>query len=285
MQQNFSPSQALSVLLGAGSVALTLAASAADAAPLPADYAAAVSFCRGSFSPWGYEKFAGDIRNTIKLNPEHTIGCFDGLFSHADADGDVALIRQLEGNAIFVVRSNGGSPLAAMKIADALAERDATVIVDDFCLSSCANYVAVAGRRTFVTAGTLLAWNFNEDTRHCGKKIEEDLDCWLDVDRARERSSALTKIERQFFLPRVRNIDTFVVPPTSAFVIARMRDNAMVDSVQPMDRSRVRIVWTLHPRLLAATFRTEIIYEAYPESQSDKDFLARRVKVRVIVDE
>ena len=40
------------------------------------------------------------------------------------------------------------------------------------------------------------------------------------------------------------------------------------------------VMWTWNPRYHASAIKTKIFYEAYPESQSNVDALAARVRLR-----
>ena len=58
-----------------------------------------------------------------------------------------------------VLRSNGGYVSDALDIAEDLLARQITAIGWEYCLSSCANYLFMAGDRKILMAGHLLAWH------------------------------------------------------------------------------------------------------------------------------
>src|SRR2546430_1060074 len=60
---------------------------------------------------------------------------------------------------IFVVRSHGGEVKTAMTIADVLQDKNALVVIYDYCLSACAGFLFIASAETFVTKGTVVAWH------------------------------------------------------------------------------------------------------------------------------
>lgn len=61
----------------------------------------------------------------------------------------------------LLIRSGGGDVSVGMDFGDWVFERGLDVIVDEVCLSSCANYVFTAGRRKFILPGALVAWHGN----------------------------------------------------------------------------------------------------------------------------
>jgi hypothetical protein len=60
---------------------------------------------------------------------------------------------------IFTVTSRGGSLLAAVDLARWILDRGLEVEVQDYCLSSCANYILAAGTVTRISAHAALAWH------------------------------------------------------------------------------------------------------------------------------
>src|SRR5687768_13243998 len=57
------------------------------------------------------------------------------------------------------VRSAGGQPEAAISLADALREHQATLVVDGYCLGACAQYLFMSAPRREVTRGSLVGFN------------------------------------------------------------------------------------------------------------------------------
>ena len=60
---------------------------------------------------------------------------------------------------VVVVRSSGGEVNAAMAIGESLLDRPATVIAEQLCASSCANFLITAGHRRIVRPDTLLLYH------------------------------------------------------------------------------------------------------------------------------
>lgn len=57
------------------------------------------------------------------------------------------------------LQSFGGVPLTALKIAEDIAKRNVEVVIDGYCFSACANYLALAGKRLTVRCDSLLGWH------------------------------------------------------------------------------------------------------------------------------
>lgn len=93
----------------------------------------------------GWERLSED---TIQLK---------GSVGREDFEAYVAVAAP--GYTRVVLKSGGGEPAVALRIAEDMATRDITVVVDGPCLSSCANYLALAGRRLVVKEGGMLGWH------------------------------------------------------------------------------------------------------------------------------
>ena len=84
-------------------------------------------------------------------------GCFYGDVTPGAALALLAL--KLGQNSTLVVNSKGGDVNAALDIADYLSSSGVSVVVDGFCLSSCANYIFVAGRRKIGLQGSFVGFH------------------------------------------------------------------------------------------------------------------------------
>src|SRR5262245_22963308 len=129
-------------------VALALLSSAVTTHARPDRVASATNHCT-KVGPNSREQ-AG------RLNDDQTIWCFDGAI---DTYLDLTPVLRLKDGGTAVVRSGGGSAPMAMSIADVLWEKNATVVVRDYCLSACANAFFVASQQTYVLAYTVVAWH------------------------------------------------------------------------------------------------------------------------------
>ena len=107
-------------------------------------YARAVEFCRGA------------VHRPMAVDLDRRVLCLDGDLT---LELDLKLAGELEPNGLFVVRSRGGYINRAAELAEALSDRNATVVVYDYCFSACASYLAMATPKTFVMKDTVLAWH------------------------------------------------------------------------------------------------------------------------------
>jgi hypothetical protein len=57
------------------------------------------------------------------------------------------------------VRSTGGFAPEAIRLANILRDRNATVVIRDYCLSACANYFLVPTGTTYVLKNAIVAWH------------------------------------------------------------------------------------------------------------------------------
>jgi hypothetical protein len=83
----------------------------------------------------------GNVTRPIALGDDQKILCFDGPIS---PDQDLSSVNDLKTNGLFVVRSFGGDPLRAIALAGLLHDRNAIVVVYDYCFSACAQFLFIA---------------------------------------------------------------------------------------------------------------------------------------------
>ncbi|MGN6207340.1 ATP-dependent Clp protease proteolytic subunit [Asticcacaulis sp.] len=87
--------------------------------------------------------------------------CLNG---HIQANDDKPVLAQLDAfdkaaPLVVVVRSSGGEVNAAMAIGESLLDRPTTVIAEQLCASSCANFLITAGHRRIVRPDALLLYH------------------------------------------------------------------------------------------------------------------------------
>src|SRR5258708_610591 len=133
------PNQTALVLGGA----MALAVLGSPAYSHDAAISSAITYCRGH-------------PNAVTLNGDKNILCFDRTIRE---DEGTAPFHDLEPNGMFVIRSTGGYAEPAMTIANILRDKNARVIIYDYCLSACANWILVATNETFVAKKTIVAWH------------------------------------------------------------------------------------------------------------------------------
>jgi hypothetical protein len=220
-------------------VVLVLAFSAMTAHARPEQIAIARDYC-SKIDRNGKEQ-AGH------LNEDRTILCFDGDIDHYL---DVTPVLRLKDSGTAVVRSFGGSAGMAMTIADLLWEKNATVVVRDYCLSACANALFVASHQTYVLPHTIVAW-------HGGPADCSDQTA---VEALRRLYRACNDYGRSFYAKRGLDRNHLIAPPTAH---TRNLFYLAIDGA-PQKRS---VFWMWHPANHRSYFKDRVTYEAYPDSQ------------------
>jgi hypothetical protein len=271
--------------------AMALAVLGSPAYSHDAAISSAIDYCRG------YPK-------AITLSDDKNILCFDGTI---DEDEGTAPFQDLEPNGMFVIRSTGGYTESAMTIANILRDKNARVIIYDYCFSACANWILVATNETFVAKKTIVAWHggptksstaFQFMDWMAGLRPSSDFICLgtdedvtvidekiavlmksgvrnLKQEKAKDRRRAACKaseMHREFFTSRGIDDGYIYEPQTQA-------TKDLYDAAAK-DRGRRTTLWMWNPRHHGNYFRTNIIYESYPESQSEVDEIFKTFRFR-----
>jgi hypothetical protein len=252
-------------------VALWQSAASADEIDFGVFYRA-VEFCRGQ------------VRRPLAFDLDRRVLCFDGAIT---PDLDVSPAKSLKPDGLFVVRSNGGDVGVAIALADILRDQHATVVVYDYCFSSCASYLLLSSHEAVVLRNTIVAWHYFADPRLCPllvvtqegdpKRLENRPcpDAPPEIQRSQEYGRYLNF---KFYADRV--IDPQFENPPESFTIRKI--------LRGMFEGTGRypgVLWTWNPRYHASALKAKIIYEAYPQSQDEVDALmARFGGIRVIYD-
>jgi len=236
-------------------------------------YYRAVEYCRG------------DVSRPMALSADQKILCFDGPIA-----GDLAtsFVAGLEKNGLFVVRSLEGVGGTAIAISNVLRKRGATVVVYDYCLSACSSYFFFASIRTYVLKDALVAWrSAGSGFPDCPslKAPRDDGPMKLGLAPCEDMPSELRAGYKTFLSARQRfyserAIDPkFEYPPDSFHVRKVLKSMYGEKGVYP------DVAWTWNPRYLKTTFKAEIHYEAYPQSQEEVDGMVARLRLgKVIYD-
>jgi len=218
----------------------------------------AVNYCR-------------NYSGSIQLSDDKEILCFDSAIL---PNWDITPIRNLRDDGMFVIRSRGGSVKTAMEIANALQEKNALVIIYDYCLSACAGFIFIASAETFVTKNTVVAWHapcvrapigsikeysFAEKEKRCGAMIPAS----------------------EFFSKRAidknQRVEQFVYSPQSSYT------NKMVRIAYDGALLYQDVFWMWNPRYYKNYFKAKITYESYPESQSEVDEIASKFRLPNVI--
>ena len=94
---------------------------------------------------------------TFELHREQNTIFFKGKIENASAR---ALIDQIHsGISLIVISSEGGSVKDALEVASAIRNHQVTLQVQDYCLSSCANYLFVAAAQKKLMPGAVLGFH------------------------------------------------------------------------------------------------------------------------------
>jgi hypothetical protein len=248
------------------------AAHAEEASSERAVYARAVEHCRGR------------VKRPMALDLDKRVLCFDGEIL---PEQNFALANGLAQGGLFVVRSFGGYAPPAAKLAEALRERDATIVVYDYCLSACASYLLFASTKAFVLRDTLVAWHHSTGEHLCpsieqakggGRKRLTKIVCPDAPPAFQSGYKYYAELDDRFFGMRVFT-QPFENPPQSLFVGRILKQRFGERGLYPPN-----LLWTWNPRYYARAIKARVIYEAYPQSQDEVDAMASRLGVRVIYD-
>jgi hypothetical protein len=213
------------------------------------------------------------FKNATKLSDDAAIICFDG---HIRPDLDMGPFRELKQNGYAVIRSEGGNPISAIRISDILMEKNATVVVADYCLSACANFLFVATDKTYVLKDSIVAWHGGPTKSYCHHEavLKED------PQPIPDRYCAGVAFTERFYSRR-RIDDRFVYEPQTSHTkrMLRLLGEEGVNAADAFGRHRV--FWMWNPMNHGEYFKGRISYESYPASQSEVDEIVGRLRMRV----
>jgi hypothetical protein len=235
------------------------------------EYRRAADYCRGN------------VARPIALSPDKRIVCFDGNVSGYD----YRMLENFEQGGLFVVRSLGGDGWIGQWLGDYLRRSQAIVVVYDYCMSACADYLLIASEQTFILKDTLVAWHDFVHIHYCpvlveardgGPKRFRKVPCADAPPEMASNSIAYEHADYRFFKSRLKDPE-FEMPPESVAVRRRLHELVDGSATCPID-----VVWMWHPRYYAATFKTKIFYEEYPGNQHEVDALASKLRLHVIYD-
>jgi hypothetical protein len=218
----------------------------------------------------------------MALRIDKRVLCLDGQIHNVN---EILLAGGLEQGGLFVVRSYGGDIAIIIALADILLMREATVIVNDYCLATCANYLSIASLKTFVPKDALVAWinhstgpnnclGFYETSDRTAPRLHE-APCarpYLDA-----RTDELIELKGKFYNGRIFS-PPFLEPPESVAVRRILKRKFDATGKYPDD-----VYWTWNPRYYANAIRAKVRYEAYPQSQDEVDAIVARVGLQLSV--
>ncbi len=100
--------------------------------------------------------------DTIDLKSEGVVSAGDVVCFYAQITQDSKrqfLALQIKDGAVIVLKSGGGDVAAALDLADAIVEKRLSIIVNRYCLSSCANYLFPAAKTKIVLDGGVVGFH------------------------------------------------------------------------------------------------------------------------------
>lgn len=234
-------------------------------------YARAADYCRG------------DVAQPIALSQDKRVLCLDGVIA---PDLDVSTVADLADHGIAIVRSRGGDAERAVRLANMLRDRNAVVVVRDFCLYACASFILLASSEAYVPVDALVAWGvfrrFGNDACMGFIEGEDELGPFLTSLRCSAADADERSVNRrwnEFYRERV-SATAFTDPPESRFVRRELMNLYRSTGQYPV------VLWTWNPRHHAAAIKTRLVYQHYPDSQEEVDATAKRLGLtrRVIYD-
>lgn len=227
-------------------------------------YADALAYCRGA------------VARPVALRVDARVFCLDGEISRKE---DFSLIGGLEPGGYFVVRSYGGDAAAVIELGWVLRQKQAVVVVDDYCLSNCANFLLIASARAFVAKGALVAWTNVRNAADSCPGFEPTADSGAPRFEIRPcNNSPLDAGLDKITLRKTRFYDDrtlappFVGPPQSVTVRRILKRKFDATGKYPF-----AVFWTWNPRHYPGAIKAKVQYEAYPQSQDEVDAIVARI--------
>jgi hypothetical protein len=211
-----------------------------------------------------------------RLSPDNTVLCFDGEIG---AQTSLDPFLALNGGGTLVVRSPGGLTILAMRMADILREKNARVVIHDYCLSACANALFVATHETHVAEGALLAWHGNTYGCEPLETLKRRADKATQQTIARYEELCGDRVPFYEFY-RKRGISSdFTIRPQTAY------SRTMFQIMQRRVSDKRSTFWTWHPDNFRDFFKSKIMFRSYPDQAAFEARLARfGSRSRVIYD-
>lgn len=209
-------------------------------------------------------RYCAHYENSVELSDDGAILCFDGPIG---AELPMERIEKLHDHGIFVIRSPGGYAPQAMQMAEALLEKGATVVIHDYCLSACANYILVATGKTYVLKSSVVAWHGGLKGANCDRFLREE-DQSLFHFYIESHCKDIT-LQTLFFQKRgIQN--RYIFSPQTTYT--RM----MVNTAAKTRGRRSDIFWMWNPQNYGDHFKDRVVYEQYPVSQFEVDRIMNR---------
>jgi hypothetical protein len=194
------------------------------------------------------------FKGKVRLSPDKSILCYDGAVPFSM---DLTPFRNLSDGGVFVVRSPGGNAISSVRAANVLRDRQATVIIYDYCFSACANVFFVATNRTLVVDNAIVAWH--GDSRSCHTGASPDPAYW-EIPEVKDYCANYSLIQ-DFFA--TRSLDSiFTARPQTRHTAAS------VEEAQRAASDPESVFWMWHP-INHKNFFPGVTYYKYPSNQAE----------------
>jgi hypothetical protein len=119
-----------------------------------------------------------------------------GYSGQLTADGLSALLHADDGTIrTLLVRSTGGELGLGMEFGTWVHERRLDVVVVDYCLSSCANYVFPAGARKRILAGGVVAWHGDAHQQGLAERADSLVGSGVDFESIEDTRAQLDELK------------------------------------------------------------------------------------------
>jgi hypothetical protein len=225
--------------------------------------------------------------STVRLSDDGTILCFDGPI---ELDTDLSIFHRLKKRGYFVMRSAGGYPRESMLLANILREKDALIVLYDYCFSACANFVLVANK-TYVAKDTVVAWHAVEsllgkltatECHGAGLKLlrkEYFARYGADTNRTLDYICEASELFRAFFSGRELDNQHIYKPQTH-----HTKKTERLLLMNGIDKKE--FFWMWNPQNYGDYFKSRVFFDSYPRSQDEVDsIIARhRLGIRIVFD-
>lgn len=258
LSRRFSRSGVALLCLSIGMGGCALAAQETDFS----SYARAAEYCRG------------DAARPIALSQDKRVLCLDGVIR---SDLNLSIAADLADHGVAVFRSRGGDPELAVQLANMLRDRNAVVVVRDFCLYACASFILLASSEAYVLDGALVAWGifrrYVDDDCLGFIEGEDQLGPFLTSLRCSAADGDERPVNRrwnEYYRDRV-SATAFTDPPESRFVRRALMNLYRSTGQYPI------ALWTWNPRHHANAIKTRLVYQQYPDSQEELNTIAKRL--------
>ncbi|HHL43095.1 MAG TPA: hypothetical protein ENJ42_05720 [Hellea balneolensis] len=109
----------------------------------------------------------------IAFVPLHGVNalCLFGSLKEVDYHEATQSLAGIQSYSYVVVRSSGGAVQTWLSLAEILAGRVDNVLVDELCMSSCANYIFPIGRKKYVSSASLTVWHGGPTVENTSPRI------------------------------------------------------------------------------------------------------------------